>query len=454
MRAEPYSLRDSARVLAHPDTPSAYVEWRELLALMGRQDQQHVSNVLGWSHRTATQPLGASRREFERALRVNAGRLDAWMERLASTSIEDFLDHFVPFLRNLTAFADERCDGLVQLFLDAHSAPDGARRTTINRKLLRALPDSVLIEITKSCNFACAMCSSRTGGWLADQTMPVEVFGDIVRVLGPAAATLRINGYGETTLVPELERYLGCLDVFGVTAMREIITNLSAPLSVYEDLFARGFVLLVSWDATSAELFERLRAGARFNPMLDTLRALGTIARTAPERLVFLSTIQRENVGEIVPLVSLAADVGVGLVIFNMVKEADGSPWMEARYDEICAQFEAAQQVARARSVNLRVPDHIGQAKVRGVHTHRSSATFCDRPWRELLVHWDTEATVCNMFNAWSYGPLVPPGRPRELRQRVERLWNGPNAAVFRAIVNEHPHPYCEGCYYLREART
>lgn len=450
MRAEPPSLLDAERVLAHPDTPSAYVEWREVLPLLAREDQRHASSLVGWSRRTASEPLGASRRVFARALRVADACLDEWMELLASASIEDFVDHFVPFLRNVDAFVDARRDELVRLFLGAYRRPELERARTINRKLQRELPDSVLIEITKSCNFACAMCSSRTGGWLAEQTMPVEVFGDIVRVLGPGARRLRINGYGETTLVPELERYLGCLDVFGVTAMREIITNLSAPLAVYEELFARGFVLLVSWDATSAPLFERLRAGAQFDRMLATLRALGQIARSAPERLVLLSTIQRENVAEIVPLVELAADVGVGLVIFNMVKEDGGSPWMEEQFDAIRGAFEAAERLARSRAVGLRVPDHIGHRRVRGVQTHRSSGTFCDRPWRELLVHWDTEATVCNMFNTWSYGPLVPPGRTRELRQRVERLWNGPNAAVFRAIVNEWPHPYCEGCYFLQ----
>lgn len=394
MRADPHSLCDAERVLAHPDTPAAYVEWREVLPLMGREDQRHASSLVGWSRRTASEPLGASRRVFERALRTTNAPLDAWMETLASTSVEDFVDHFVPFLRNVDAFGEHRRDELVRLFLSAYRDPAVTQARTINRKLQRELPDSVLIEVTKSCNFACSMCSSRTGGWLAEQTMPVDVFGDIVRVLGPGARTLRINGYGETTLVPELQRYLGCLDVFGVTAMREIITNLSAPLAVYEDLFARGFVLLVSWDATSAQLFERLRAGAQFDRMLETLRALGRIACVAPERLVFLSTIQRDNVGEIVSLVELAADVGVGLVIFNMVKEDDGSRWMEERRAEISAQFDAAERVARARSVKLRVPDHIGSAKVRGVQTHRSSGTFCDRPWRELLVRWDTEATV------------------------------------------------------------
>jgi hypothetical protein len=294
------------------------------------------------------------------------------------------------------------------------------------------------------------MCSSRTGGFLPERTMPLPVFGELVRVLGPGAKSLRVNGYGETTLVPDLGRYLDCLDEFGFRGLREIITNLSAPTPVYEDLLARGFIVLASWDAASSETFERIRAGADYAVMESRLRALGTRAADEPERLGLLCTVQEANLGEIVPVVELAADAGAGLVIFNMVKEPDGSPWMDARHEEIVASFAAADECARRRGVALRIPDHVGARPLRLARTRRSSATYCDRPWRELLVRWDTEATVCNMFHPWSYGPLVPPGPPRDVPGRFARIWNGPNAAAIRRHINrDAAHPYCRNCYFL-----
>jgi hypothetical protein len=150
-----------------------------------------------------------------------------------------------------------------------------------------------------------------------------------------------------------------------------------------------------------------------------------------------------------VPLVGLAADVGAGLVIFNMVKEPDGSPWMDARFEEILTAFAEADTTASRLGVRLRIPDHVGRGRVRLAHTHRSSAAFCDRPSREVLVRWDTEVSVCNMFNPFSYGLLRPPGPPCDMRARVDRLWNGPNAALFREVMNIDPHPYCNDCYFL-----
>ena len=57
------------------------------------------------------------------------------------------------------------------------------------------MPESVILEITKSCNFACTMCSSRTGGFLPAQTMTPAFFRELVRVFGAGAKCIRVNGY-------------------------------------------------------------------------------------------------------------------------------------------------------------------------------------------------------------------------------------------------------------------
>lgn len=451
MPAEPFTLADANRVLAHPDTPSAYVDWSEVLPLTGAQDRTHLGNLLGWSHRTARTPLGASRGLFSRALSLDDEDLvDAWMSSLAGVAIEDFVDHHVPFLRNVASVGREEAASWVTAFLEAGGIDLGASAPREPRRPVPSGPDSVILEITRSCNFACSMCSSRTGGYLPERTMPLPVFGELVRVLGPGAKSLRVNGYGETTLVPELHRYLACLDEFGFKGIREIITNLSAPTPVYEDLLARGFVVLASWDAARAETFERIRVGADYAALDARLRVLGGLVADQPERLGLLFTVQEANLEEIVPVVELAAAAGAGLVIFNMVKEPDGSPWMDARYDEIAGIFAVADEAARRRGVIARIPDHVGSQPLRLSQTRRSSATYCDRPWRELLVRWDTEATVCNMFHPWSYGLLVPPGPPRDVLRRFGRIWRGPNAAAIRRHINQDAaHPYCRNCYFL-----
>lgn len=452
MRAEPFALSDAERILRHPDRPASYVEWVEILPLTGGRDREHIGNLLGWSHAQARRPLGASRNVFEKAFPdVGDDILDEWMASLARTPVEDFIDHHVPFLRNALGMRDRPIGDTVKAYLECSGwLPRTAPIAPWEQKLPRGGPDSVILEITRSCNFACTMCSSRTGGFLRDRTMPLETFGEMVRVLAPGTRSLRVNGFGETSLVPDLSQYLDCLGQFGYGGMREIITNLSGPDEVYADLFTRGFILLASWDATSAHLFQSIRIGADYATMFARLRALGLLARREPERLGLLCTVQESNVCEIPAMVDFAAEVGAGVVIFNMVKEADGSPWMEQRFDEIRRLFAEADARAARIGVALRIPDHVGRGRLQLRQTHRSSASFCDRPWREVLVNWDTELTVCNMFNPFSYGVLQPPGPARDTSARFTRLWSGPNARLFRRIINSpSPHPYCRDCYFL-----
>lgn len=450
--AEPFSLADAARVLHHPETPAAFVSWVELLPLTGREDRTRIGNLLGWSRERAALSLGASRGIFQTALACESeDALDEWMESLARWPIADFLDHGVPFLRNIAEWTGPaRREETSREFLRLRSALPVLPVSKADERLRREFPESLILEITRSCNFECQMCSSRTGGFRADRTMPLEMFGDLVRVLGPSARTIRINGYGETAIVPNLSAYIDCLDEFGTTGIREIITNLSGETSVYEELFQRGFVILASWDATDRDLFEAIRRGADFEVLRSRIQALGAMARVQPERLGVLMTVQESNLGEIVPITRFAATIGAGLVIFNMVKEADGSPWMASRFEEIRNHFADADALASSCGLVVRIPDHVGANRVRLKQSRRSSASFCDRPWSELLVRWDGEVTTCNMFNPFSYGQLKPPGPPQDLATRFRTLWNGPNARLFRGCINtEHPHPYCENCYFL-----
>ncbi|MCK9329737.1 MAG: SPASM domain-containing protein [Candidatus Cloacimonetes bacterium] len=445
----PFKQSDAERVIQHPETPSAYVEWRELLPFVNLEGREFYGNLFKWSYHPCTKTLGASRDVFATLFAdVGDDVLDEWMFYLSETPVIDFINHHLPFMQNVPDLILQRStNDVVQRYLSAYAQGNNAVKNECT------MPETVIIEITKSCNFTCSMCSSRTHGFRADRTLSLEDFGEIIRQFGPPAATIRINGYGESTIVPNLNQYLDCLEEFSFRGTREIITNFSAPLKIYLDLIQKGFLLLVSWDATNQALFESIRHGADFQSMLEHLKVIGRELSNEPERLVLLSTIQKKNIHEIVPLVDFAGDIGAGLVIFNMVKEADGSPWMENRYSDIIGSFVQAQQHGEERGVKIKIPDHIGNKPVNLTFSQKTSMSECDRPWKEVVVHWDTEITVCNMFNPYSYGTLfhaIVPRDQQNMEQRFRELWHGPNARLFRSLINTpQPHPYCRGCYFM-----
>lgn len=453
-RAFPFTRSDARAVLEQPERPAAFCTWRELLPLLPESYRTRIGNWFSWQFPQADRPLGVCD-ELWAALFGEAGEddLDAWRLMLGTTPIRRFLDMQLPFVMNIEDMRGNRSAAqLLRRFLEL-AGDEALEPTTLQRmarKLHQPWPDDLLIEVTRSCNFACGMCSSRTGGFLPERTMSLELFTELVEYFAPHVKSIRINGYGETTLVPRLTDYLDAVERTGFTGRKEIITNLSADASVYADLLRRGYVLLVSWDALDRDLFHRLRAGADFDRMRRTLAGLRAIAMH-PGQVVLLVTVQRENMAEIPGFIDLAAEVGSGLVIYNMVNEDGGSPWMTERFDEIRLAFEEAAKRAEAAGVDVRIPDHIGPNRIRTHGVHRTSATYCDRPWKDMLIKYDGEVTICNMFNPFSLGMLRIEGLHAAMDRREGLLWGGPVHRLFREVVNsDKPHPYCEECYFLK----
>jgi MoaA/NifB/PqqE/SkfB family radical SAM enzyme len=434
-------LQDAARLLEHGDTPAAYSEWREYQPMLGERDYRYLQEELTFSDFAASEPLGCARERFARMLLSPERQLlDRWMRALATTPAQDFRDFHLVWLRNLKQMGRaEHTDSFLDLYEEWKVAPKSVRS-----------PESVIIELTRSCNYACGMCSSRTGGFRPEFTMPLKEFGEYVRVLSPEARVLRINGYGESTLIPDLGHYLDCLDQFGFKGQREIITNLSGTESCYKALVSHGFFIFASWDGHNAEIFETLRCGSKFEEVSLRLRQLANFLSAEPYRLNLIFTVQRTNLDSIIPVTQLAIDYNIGLVLFNMVNEPNGPTWMTELETRIADNFKQAANLAMGTRTTLRIPDHIGDKAFNKPFSNRTSGTRCDRPWREVMVNFDGELTCCNMFNPFSYGVLRHPNLHLDTQQRFSRLWNGPNAMFFRKSLNlTRPHPYCEGCYFL-----
>jgi len=303
------------------------------------------------------------------------------------------------------------------------------------------LPRRLILEMANTCNLDCPMCRIGRYGVNPDRFMPRTLFDEIADELFPRIGEVRLNGLGEATLVPWFEH---CVRrVREAKLQGELITALTCPTDTIDRLVEAGFVLLVSWDAATPRLYELLRRPARFEDQLRRLRHLGRRAadatRSADIHLLF--TLQRANVNELAGVVDLAADCSIPNVVVNVVK-LRSEAWVTSGREGIRMALDAARARSIARGVRLFVPSHIGDLVVSHPDALPSSADGCDRPWREVVIRWNGDITVCNMFNPFSYGHWR--------RHGIEAAWNSPMAHAFRRLVNTPDrHPYCVGCHYI-----
>jgi radical SAM protein with 4Fe4S-binding SPASM domain len=260
------------------------------------------------------------------------------------------------------------------------------------------------------------------------------------------AESIRINGLGEATLSPHLDK---CLEILGAfPGGREIITNFTAPLDLYARMLQVGFVILVSWDGCSAPVFEAIRRGADFGTLCQKLPRLAEHAAAigAPDPVI-LFTLRPQNLHELPGTVDLVSRLGIRHMIVNTLRVRDGLDWTGPYRSNIQCVLALAAETATVRCVNLVLPDHVGGEPVRGPYVHRCSTDGCRFPFTEVVVRWDGEVTPCNMMNPYSYGHIAAHG--------FDACWNGPEARAFRRLANTAKrHPHCDGCCYVNFRRS
>lgn len=302
-------------------------------------------------------------------------------------------------------------------------------------------PERAIIELANTCNLDCPMCRVGAKGVNLGRVMPLESFKTLAAQLFHRVRDVRLNGLGESTLIPGFEHYLDVLAHYPVQV--ELITNGTGAALLYHRMVEQGATLLFSWDAAQPALFERLRRPARWDTLVKTLQSVAGHARGLgrSEQLHLLFTLQGANRAELPALVDLAADWGIPHIVVNVVKQnSDG--WLKPQLDETLAAFQEAESRAQRHGLKLFLPDELAGHPVRLSSACRTAAAGCDRPWKEVVIRWDLDVQVCNMFNPYTYGNLAL--RP------FEHIWQGAFARVFRQNINtKQCHPYCKGCYYL-----
>jgi len=253
---------------------------------------------------------------------------------------------------------------------------------------------------------------------------------------------VRLNGLGESTLIPDFDAYLDELYTRFISV--ELITNGTASDKIYERILDRGGKLFFSWDAASKELFEVLRRPARWETCLQTLKNSCTyFGRLGQGHIGLIFTLQKTNIAHFTSVVQLAADSGVASVQMNVVK-GGGTRWVDSEFSNISDQIHMAFEIAKRSTLRVFVPDQICGKRVEGA-TSASSGTHCSAPNDEALVRWNGDMQVCNMFNPFLIGNAFDGNFEKSRQSAFSELFS-------KKLNSSEGHPYCKDCVYMAEA--
>ncbi len=338
------------------------------------------------------------------------------------------------------------------------------------------------IEPSLECTLECVMCP-----WAElrepNATMSWETFQRIASHL-ELAESVDYTGGGEpfkNPRLPEMVRIAkqaGCQVGFSTNGMR-----LTPEISRQLVEFGQDWISF-SVDAATAELYERIRLGARFQQVIDhiaVLRDLKVSRRLATPRMMMvfvMMTGEQQNYHELPDFIRLAHELGVEQVIAKNLDVIlkDGDDQRRTFYHNHMPAIDYQQAIGEAQA----------RARVLGVNLRLyamqpQEVTICEHnPLQGLFFNWKGDVSPCITL---SYAEnrvfdgervLAPCRRFGNINQEsVEMIWNKPAYQQFRqrfearlqaekhlairqafGVVSENdrlpPAPEeCQTCYYL-----
>ncbi len=315
-------------------------------------------------------------------------------------------------------------------------------------------PRFVQIEPVGECNLRCRMCPVRYREATA-AFMPWSEYTVIVDQL-PELAELHLQGLGEPMLHPRFFDMVEYAAARGVSVSVNTNLTLLTPRNAERVATCGLDALFVSVDGATAQTYEHIRVGARFDRLERNVERLVAAARRhGKPRIAITAVAVRDNVDELPALVELTARWGIGVLRVQHLCHDFGESTLPAQYapmrefvgdqtlvgfdpDRVARAFAGARAAAARTGVKLRLP-----AVTPKEHPPEKPGRMrCDWPWRGPYVSYDGTAMPCCMVATPDRAALG-----NVVRDGVEAVWNGEAYEDFRRrLGSSDPPEVCRSC--------
>ena len=320
----------------------------------------------------------------------------------------------------------------------------------------RATLQRVVLETTQRCNLRCIHCAvseENNRGAYAWEDLRIEFFYKLLPILTAHKPWVHLSGHGETLLHPNFWEMLeatiqaGCKVRFqtnGTLLTRERVERI---VELGVDL------IVVSLDAASPELFDKIRRRASLDRILTHLgflqEAKKRIGSERPElQIEFVA--MRQNVHELTDVIALAAKYGARLVGVTELNEYALTVGQSLKGDPVMADWAIkAEAEAKRQGINIHYAATIPGREVQGCTplpdidsnspaTYRKLRKNCREPWESIFVKHDGRVFPCCYINE-AHGDLTV--------QTFEEMWDHPKYQTLRqSLLSDQPRAECANC--------
>jgi radical SAM protein with 4Fe4S-binding SPASM domain len=308
-------------------------------------------------------------------------------------------------------------------------------------KQVPVLPLWIDIEPNNTCNFKCAHC--HVTYW---DKKPAyfnrDTFTQVLQQL-PHLMKVKLQGMGEPLLNKELIPMLQAGEARGIQMHFHTNGSIGDRDKAAQLVQLKNTHITYSIDGATAATFEQVRAGSRFDRIVENVLMLTKLRDLNSKLLVSAWTvITQKNIAELPQIVQLAKKLGLDYIAIQPHLTSWGKDEMRAHTDEIQVATESdlfAKQLAEAQSV----------AATEGIdllvnESNRfSQKKPCPLPWNTSYIAANGDVVPCCVI---ADADVAKMGNVFETD--FQEIWNAPAYQTLREQIASHNLPdHCKHCY-------
>jgi len=303
------------------------------------------------------------------------------------------------------------------------------------------LPQSIDIEPVNACNFSCPHC--QVTHWnkkreTLGQTEFESVLGQI-----PGVRKVKLQGMGEPLLNKAFPQMLKAADDRSIETSFISNGSVMTPKVVDQLLDLENADVTFSIDGATAETFEKIRVGGKFDNVVGNVHRLvdARDERGSPFKISVWTVVTKLNVDELNEIVELVYSLGVDELVFQVFLSDWGKDEMKSEADEKRLVLDSATNTklesAKALAATLSLPFEIHRGNL------LTKSKKCSWPWDSSFIASNGDVVPCCII---ADSDTAKMGNVFETD--FAEIWNGQPYQELRQRISDHDLPdYCKNCY-------